>query len=135
MSHPDLQANLWVNPGEIAGDGVDNDGNGYIDDINGIDPFEGDSVPQDQFGHGTHVSGTIAAVGDNGIGVTGVNWNAKIMTLRVGDNFLSGSAIIESLNYIVTMKTIFGINIVVSNNSWGGGGFSQALDRRDPGEH
>ncbi len=125
-THPDLAPNMWINPGEVPGDGVDNDGNGYIDDIHGIDPLGGDSDPMDEDGHGTHVSGTTAAVGDNGIGIAGINWNAKIMSLRVCDVFCSDSAIIESLNYLVTMKTVYGINIVVSNNSYGGGGFSQA---------
>ncbi|HUP79453.1 MAG TPA: S8 family serine peptidase, partial [Pirellula sp.] len=127
-THPDLAANMWRNPGEIAGDGLDNDGNGYVDDIFGIDPGEGDTNPFDNFGHGTHVAGTTAAVGNNGIGVTGVNWNAKIMAIKVSDASigLPDSAIIEGLNYLVTMKTIYGINIVVSNNSYGGGSFSQA---------
>ncbi|TWU66700.1 Thermophilic serine proteinase precursor [Crateriforma conspicua] len=120
LTHPDLVDNLWVNPGEIAGDGIDNDGNGYIDDINGIDAFAGDTDPQDAQGHGTHVAGTTAAVGNNATGVTGINWNSKIMALRVGDVGLSTAAIIESLDYLVTMKTQFGINIVVSNNSYGG---------------
>ncbi|QEG01721.1 Thermophilic serine proteinase precursor [Stieleria maiorica] len=121
LTHPDLVDNLWVNPGEIPGDGIDNDNNGYIDDINGLDPFDGDSVPQDTVGHGTHVSGTIAAVGNNAIGVTGVNWNAKIMTLRVGDvNGIPNTAVIEALDYVTMMKRDFGINVVVTNNSYGG---------------
>ena len=128
-NHTDLRANMWVNPGEIAGDGIDNDANGYIDDIYGIDPFSGDSDPLDQNGHGTHVAGTTAAVGNNGRGVTGVNWNSKIMALKIGAAGPSVSflAAIESLNYLVTMKTKYGINIVVSNNSYGGPGFSQAF--------
>ena len=126
IDHPDLVSSLWVNPGEVAGDGIDNDGNGYVDDIHGIDPFAGDSDPDDVNGHGTHVAGTTAATGNNGIGVTGVNWNAQIMALRVGNQLLSTAAILESLDYITTMKTQFGINVVVSNNSYGGGPPSQA---------
>ena len=77
--HGDLVANMWVNPGEIAGNLIDDDANGYIDDIHGIDAVNNDSNPIDDEGHGTHTSGTIAAVGNNGIGVTGVIQNAKIL--------------------------------------------------------
>lgn len=128
-NHTDLRANMWVNPGEIAGDGIDNDANGYIDDIYGIDPFDGDSDPMDLNGHGTHVAGTTAAIGNNGRGVTGVNWNSKIMALKIGaaGPAVSFLAAVESLNYLVTMKTQYGINIVVSNNSYGGPGGSQAF--------
>ncbi len=127
-NHPDLRANMWINPGEIAGDGIDNDGNGFVDDIYGIDTINADSDPMDDQGHGTHVAGTTAAVGNNGIGVTGVSWNSKIMALKVlGTNGGSTAGIIEAIDYMVTMKTKYGINIVVSNNSYGGGGFSQAF--------
>ncbi len=128
-THPDLISNLWINPGEIPGNGLDDDGNGYIDDIFGIDTINGDSDPMDGDSHGTHVAGTIAGVGNNGTGVTGVNWNAKIMSLKFldDDGFGSTAAAIEAIDYMVTMKTQYGVNLVVSNNSWGGGGFSQAL--------
>ena len=81
-THPDLAANIWVNPGEIAGNGIDDDGNGYIDDVYGWDFYNNDSDPFDDNGHGTHCSGTIGAVGDNAIGVVGVNWNVQIMGLK-----------------------------------------------------
>jgi hypothetical protein len=127
-NHPDLRANMWVNPGEIAGDGIDNDGNGYVDDIYGIDTANRDSDPMDDTGHGTHVAGTTAAAGNNSIGVSGVSWNSKIMALKVlGLAGGSTGGIIEAIDYMVTMKTRYGINIVVSNNSYGGGGFSQAF--------
>ncbi|HUP81697.1 MAG TPA: S8 family serine peptidase, partial [Pirellula sp.] len=82
----------------------------------------------DKDGHGTHVAGTAAAAGNNGIGVTGVSWNSKIMALKVANagGGIPTSATIEALNYLVMMKTKYGINIVVSNNSYGGPGFSQA---------
>ena len=86
-THQDLSANIWINPSEIPGNGIDDDGNGYIDDINGWDFINNDKDPMDDNGHGTHCSGTIAAVGNNNIGIVGVNWNAKIMPLK----FLSAS--------------------------------------------
>ena len=80
--HPDLAPNMWRNPGEVAGNGVDDDGNGYVDDMHGIDTVDDDSDPRDSGGHGTHVAGTIAAAGDNGIGIAGVSWDAEVMALR-----------------------------------------------------
>src|SRR5262249_50813664 len=79
--HPDLAANVWSNPDEIPGNGIDDDGNGYIDDIHGIDVVDGDSDPMDDDGHGSHVSGTIGAVGNNGLGVVGVNWQVRMVGL------------------------------------------------------
>ena len=81
--HPDLAANMWVNPGEIAGNGIDDDNNGYVDDINGYDFVSGDADPMDFVGHGTHVGGTVGAVGNNGIGTVGVNWNVSMMAFKI----------------------------------------------------
>ena len=85
-AHPDLAANMWINPGEnCAGcrnDGIDNDHNGYVDDWRGWDFVNNDNNPTDDNGHGTHVAGTIGAVGNNGIGVAGVNWNVRLMPLK-----------------------------------------------------
>jgi subtilisin family serine protease len=127
-THPDLAANIWTNPNEVANDGVDNDANGYVDDIHGWDFVSYDNSPLDDNGHGTHVAGTIAAAGNNGIGVTGVNWNAKVVPLKFmgadGRGYLSDA--VAAINYATNLRSK-GINLRVTNNSWGGGGYSSTL--------
>ena len=123
-THPDLAANMWTNPGEIASNGVDDDGNGYIDDIHGYDFVNRDNDPMDDHGHGTHVSGTIAGVGNNGIGVTGVTWQARIMAVKFLDAGGSGS-ISDAIDAVLYAAQN---NARILNNSWGGGGHSQALE-------
>lgn len=127
--HPDLAANMWRNPGEVAGDRIDNDGNGYVDDVYGWDFANNDADPFDDQSHGTHVAGTIGAVGNNGVGVAGVAWNVSLMALKFlrADGSGSTSAAIAAINYATRMRQGFGINVVATNNSWGGGGFSTAL--------
>jgi subtilisin family serine protease len=100
-THPDLAANIWTNTGEIPGNGDDDDGNGYIDDVHGWDFYANDNDPADEDGHGTHVSGTIAAVGNNGIGVSGVCWQAQIMPLRFMDETGSISDEIAAIDYAI----------------------------------
>ena len=121
-NHPDLAANMWTNVEEIPGDGIDNDLNGFVDDVYGYDFFSNDGDPMDEGGHGTHVAGTICADANNGIGIAGVVQQCKIMALRflgpTGGDISDG---IASLDYAVQMGA------TISNNSWGGGGFSQAL--------
>ena len=128
-THPDLTGNMWRNPGEIAGNSIDDDRNGYTDDVYGWDFFNNDSNPMDDNGHGTHVAGTIAASGNNGIGVAGVAWNAKVMALKFlgADGSGSMSAALAAINYATKMRTQYGINVRVTNNSWGGGGYSSSL--------
>lgn len=130
LTHPDLAANVWTNPGEIAGNGIDDEGNGYIDDVHGWNFVENNSNVQDGYGHGTHIAGVIGAVGNNGLGIAGINWQVSIMPLRFQDNFGVGNTggAIAALNYATMMRRDFGINVVVTNNSWGGGtGVSELL--------
>lgn len=129
-THEDLAGNAGKNPGEVAGDGVDNDGNGKVDDVYGWD-FDGnnnsvfDGVDDD---HGTHVSGTIGGVGGNGKGVAGVCWSVKIINAKfLGTNGGTTANAIAAVDYMTDLKTRHGINLVATNNSWGGGGFSQGL--------
>jgi len=131
--HEDLAANMWKNPNEIPDNGIDDDGNGYVDDVYGIDAANNSGDPMDVVaedgGHGTHVSGTIAAVGNNGKGVVGVSWNTRIMALKflsTVDGGSTTSGAIECLEYVIAQKNA-GVNIVATNNSWGGGGFETAL--------
>ncbi len=119
--HEDLVANLWRNPGEVAGDGIDNDGNGYVDDLHGWN-FIGDTASYDADPHGTAVAGLLGAVGNNGIGVTGANWDASLMLLEIS----TVADIIAAYQYIIDQRTAFresagrrGAFVVVTNASFG----------------
>ncbi|MDZ4287320.1 MAG: S8 family serine peptidase, partial [Prosthecobacter sp.] len=122
-THPDLAANMWLNAAETPNNGVDDDGNGYIDDTRGWDFVSNDKDPADDHYHGTHCAGTIGAVGDNGIGVAGVCHTVRLMALK----FLSSSSggttsdAIEAVNYATANHA------TLTSNSWGGGGYSQTL--------
>lgn len=128
-SHEDLAPNIWINPYDPP-DGIDNDGNGYVDDIRGWDFDSNDNTTYDgtQDDHGTHVAGTIGAVGGNGKGVAGVVWSVKIITAKfLGRRGGTTANAVKAVDYITDLKTRHGLNIVATNNSWGGGGYSQAL--------
>jgi subtilisin family serine protease len=124
-THPDIQANLYTNTAEIEGNGKDDDGNGFVDDVHGWNFNESgkNNNSRDDHDHGTHCAGTIGGVGNNGTGVAGVNWNVSLMPVKFlsagGSGTLEGA--VNSINYATQMK----VNIM--SNSWGGGGFSQAL--------
>ncbi len=130
ITHPDLQPNVGTNPGETAGNGRDDDGNGLVDDVYGWD-FDGNNAELfdgSTDDHGTHVAGTIGAKGGNAAGVAGVVWTVKLLSGK----FLGGQGgttanAIKAVDYFTDLKTRAGIKIVATNNSWGGGGFSQAL--------
>ncbi len=130
INHPDLSENIWTNSGELPGNGVDDDDNGYVDDVHGWDFHNDDNTVYDGAwdDHGTHVAGTIGAAGGNGIGVTGVTWRTRLMPVKfLGPDGGYISDAIAALDYAVANGA------VISNNSWGGGGYSQAL--KDAIEH
>lgn len=127
-THPDLAANMWVNEGEIPDNGIDDDGNGVVDDVYGYNAVDNSGDPMDDNDHGTHCAGTIGAVGNNDEGVVGVNWRVKMMALKFlsadGSGTLNNA--IEAIDYAIEMKKR-GVNIRILSNSWGGGDYSRAL--------
>jgi len=122
-THPDLAQNIWINTDEIAGNGIDDDGNGYIDDIRGWDFRNKDNNPMDDHNHGTHCAGTIGATGANGAGVTGVMWNVRIMPLKFMSS--SGSGYTSDAVAAILYANKNGAHVI--SNSWGGSSYSQTL--------
>ena len=122
LTHPDLGQNIWINPGEnCAGcrtNGIDDDGNGYVDDWRGWDFVNDDNNPKDDNGHGTHVAGTIGAAGNNGIGMAGVTWNSTIMPLKFLDVERHQGRPSDAMGAIIYARAK---GVPIMNNSWGGG--------------
>lgn len=132
FNHPDLKENIGINTGETgtdnngkdrASNGVDDDSNGYIDDFRGWDFIQNDNNPTDENGHGTHVAGIIGAVGNNSVGIAGVNWTVSLVPIRFlnKDGYGTTSDAILALEYATSLK------LPITNNSWGGGPYSKAL--------
>lgn len=130
--HPDLKDNIWANPGEMGVDiegndkatnGIDDDENGYVDDLHGYDFVNNDSDPMDDYGHGTHVAGTIGARGNNGVGIAGINWQVSLVALKVfaADGSGTDADVVKAIDYATQM------NIPITNNSYGGAGYNQAV--------
>jgi uncharacterized repeat protein (TIGR01451 family) len=146
INHPDLKDNIWKNPGEVPGNNVDDDGNGFVDDVNGYDFFHRDASVYDGAlndnetdAHGTHVAGTVGATGNNGQGVAGVNWQVSLMSMKIlgrEDESPAASSVevtVRAYSYARMMRELWissggtkGANIRVLNNSYGGANFSQA---------
>lgn len=122
-NHPDLAANIWTNPGEIAGNGMDDDNNGYVDDVRGWDYVNWDNDPTDDQGHGTHCAGTIGAVGNNALGVSGVCWQVSLLGLKFLNS--SGSGYESDAAEAILYATDLGAK--VTSNSYSGSGWSQVL--------
>lgn len=130
-THSELVNNIWTNPEETPGNGIDDDGNGYIDDVHGYDFYSNDSSVydgQDLDYHGTHVAGTIGAEGGDGGFLVGVNWKVTLISAKfLGPNGGSTADVIRALDYLIDLKTRYGLDLVATNNSYGGGGYSQAF--------
>ena len=132
-THPDLKDNMWTNPGETgldaaghdkATNGIDDDGNGYIDDWHGWDFANNDNDPMDDNNHGSHVSGTIGGHGNDGVGIVGVNWNVSI----VGIKFLTGAGSGSLVDAVKAIEYATALGVTLTSNSWGGGGYSDTME-------
>jgi len=136
-THPDLSANMWHNSGETPGNGIDDDGNGYVDDYYGFRPIDdtGDPYPYRHFSggdtdpaHGTHTAGIMGATGANGVGIAGTAWTTRIMAIEGfrRDGYIYDSEVIQAIDYVIWEKN-HGVNVVAVNASWGGAGYNASL--------
>lgn len=114
LDHPDLAANIWTNPGEIPDNGIDDEGNGFVDDVHGYDFYNDDGDPSDDNGHGTYCGGILAAVTDNGLGVAGVCWKVRLMPLK----FISASGIGNVAGAVRAVDYSMSNGAHLSSNSW-----------------
>lgn len=119
FTHPELAPNRFINPREIPDNGIDDDGNGLVDDISGWDFFEDDNDPSPENFHGTFMAGIIGAAGNNGIGLAGMTWQCRLLAVRTGNEVLPWSAIIQAMDYVTWMREN-GTPVTVVNNSYGG---------------
>jgi serine protease len=129
-THPDLINNIWINPNEIPNNGVDDDNNGYIDDIHGVNVITGSGDPMDDHGHGTFIAGVIGAEGNNGIGTVGVMHHVSLIACKflAAEGGGSTEGAIKCLDYVADLKKRnIGVTIVATINGWGGGGPQDAL--------
>src|SRR5204862_8179620 len=124
-THEDLADNMWVNPGEIAGNGIDDDGDGYVDDVHGINAINNTGDPNDDHGHGSHVSGTIGAVGNNGLGSVGVCWEVQIMACKFID--ATGNGVVSDCIKCIVFARSRGAKVI--NASFGTTTFASAALR------
>ncbi len=129
-NHEDLSPNMWRNPNETAGNSIDDDNNGFVDDVYGYDFINNDSDPQDDNSHGSHCAGTIGGTGNNALGVAGVSWNVRLMALKThqANGNSTAAAVISAFQYVAMMKTR-GVNIRVTSNSWSGAPEAPAYDQ------
>ncbi len=133
-THTDLARNIWLNPDEVAGNGIDDDGNGYVDDTRGWDFVNGDANPMDDNAvngiyHGTHVAGIIGAEANGTYGIAGTAWNIQLMPIKVLDEYGNGDAAIikAGIDYVRLMRAR-GVNVVVLNNSYGSSAYNAQLE-------
>jgi alpha-tubulin suppressor-like RCC1 family protein/subtilisin family serine protease len=122
-NHQDLAANIWTNSGEIPGNGIDDDANGFIDDVRGWNFYGDNNNPMDDNEHGSHCSGTIGGVGNNATGVAGVNWRVSIVPIK----FLSGSGSGSLSDGVDAIYYATKVGVHLTSNSWGGSGFMQSM--------